>query len=319
MPPSVRTPTDVAFGPELADMLGTPFRPFRWFSRDGLALAGRDHRPDGEDARPPVVCLPGPTRCGRDFEPVVRRLVGRRGDPPRRVVTVDFRGCGASEWAPDPRRYTPTIELDDLLLALDGLGIERATLIGTSRGGIVAMLCGLFAPDRLAAVVLNDIGPVIEQVGLGRIAMRWFRPLAAGISWEELVEARIRGDGPLYPKLDRASFQRRTRRTYRDTGGYPRADWDPRLVEIFADPEPNRAPSDLWGPFAMLAAVPTLVVHGALSDVLSAETVASMRSRHPRLDVLEIPDQGHPPLLDDDVPGDRSLDDLLAFLDRAGV
>jgi pimeloyl-ACP methyl ester carboxylesterase len=319
MAPPVRAPPDIAFGPELADGLGTPYRPFRWFSRDGLALAGRDHRPDAADDRPPVVCLPGLARSCRDFEPAVRRLTGRLGGVPRRVVSVDFRGRGASERDRDPQRYTPTIELDDVLRGLDGLGIDRAGFFGTSRGGIVAMLCGVFAPDRLAAVILGDIGPVIEVDGLLRIKRRIGRPLPAGIDWEELASERMRTDRGLYPRLDRAGFLRHARRLYRDVDGRPAIDHDPRLIDGFAEIAPGRPLPDLWTPFRSLARIPLLVVRGALSDILSTATVTEMAARHPDLEVHEVPDQGHAPLFDDEVAGDHSLDALVAFLDRVGV
>ncbi|NLH81150.1 MAG: alpha/beta fold hydrolase, partial [Phyllobacteriaceae bacterium] len=156
--PAGAGPTGIAFGPLTADALGTPHRAFRFFARDGLALAGRDYPAARTTDRRPIICLPGLTRNARDFEPAIARLVtGDGGSPARRCVTFDFRGRGASQYDPDPAHYTPLQELDDTLLGLDGLGIDRFTAFGTSRGGIVTMIAALVAPGRVAAAVLNDI------------------------------------------------------------------------------------------------------------------------------------------------------------------
>ncbi|WP_165498139.1 alpha/beta fold hydrolase [Siculibacillus lacustris] len=313
-------PAGVAFGPVRGDALGTTHRPFRYFSRDGLALAGRDYPPARPTDRPPVVCLPGLTRNGADFEPAARRLTaGAEGSPARQVVTVDFRGRGASQWDADPARYTILQELDDTLLGLDLLGIDRFTAFGTSRGGLVTMIAGLVAPGRVTTAVLNDIGPVIELDGLLLIKQYLGRPLPEHIGWSDLVDARVHVNRPDYPNLDRAGFERLAHRLCRDVDGRPVLDYDPRLADGFAAITAENPPADLWEPFASLAGIPTLVVRGTLSRLLSAETVAAMAARHPRLEVLEVPDEGHPPLFDDDVPGDRSVAALVAFLDRVGA
>ena len=197
----------IAFGPVLADALGTPHRPFRFFSADGLVLAGRDYGPEGAIDRPPVVCLPGLTRNARDFEPAIRRLVAGGGaTPPRRVITFDFRGRGASQYDTDPTRYNPMQELEDTRLGLAALGIDRITAFGTSRGGIVTMLSSLVAPGLVTTAILNDIGPVIELKGLLRIKGYVGKSLPEGIGWETLVAAMAHVNGAEFPRLDQAGF-----------------------------------------------------------------------------------------------------------------
>lgn len=314
--PDTAGPQGIAFGGPIVDALGTPYRPFRYFSRDGLVLAGRDYAAAQPTDRRPVVCLPGLTRNARDFEPAVARLVeGGTTSPARRCLAFDFRGRGASQYDSDSTRYTPLTELDDTLGALDRLGVETFTAFGTSRGGIVTMLSGLVAPGRVAAAVLNDIGAVIELGGLLRIKGYVGRGLPADIGWSELVAAIAHVNRAEFPRLDTAGFERFARRLFRDEGGRPAMDYDPAIARTLDAVTPETPMPDLWAAFESLAGVPTLLVRGALSDLLTRETVAAMAERHPLLGVHEVPDEGHAPLFDDDA----SLDALVAFLDRVGA
>src|SRR5262245_46031315 len=140
---------------------GAGFREIRFAAPDGVELYARDY---GGAGGPAVLCLCGLTRNSRDFEPLARFIADRS-----RMVVLDFRGRGQSAYAPDPDSYRPEVELADAIRLLDTLGIARAGVIGTSRGGLIAMLMGAVNPDRLSGVVLNDIGPVIEREGLLRI------------------------------------------------------------------------------------------------------------------------------------------------------
>lgn len=308
-------PSGIAFGPETTDTLGTAHRPFRFFAADGLVLAGRDYSPRSPTDRRPVVCLPGLTRNARDFEPVVQRLTaGSARSPARRVVCFDFRGRGASAYDPDPTHYTPAQELADTLLGLSLLGIGEISALGTSRGGIVTMLAGLVAPGVVKAAILNDIGAVIELDGLMRIKTYLGRPLPDDISWEALVASMAFAGRADFPKLDGDGFRRYARRLFRDVGGRPALDYDPGLALNFAAVTPQTPMADLWGAFDTLAGVPVQVLHGRLSNILSAATVAAMAARHPGLEVVEVPDEGHAPLLEDAT----TLDSIVDFLDRNG-
>ena len=315
-PAPLAPPSGIAFGPTTLDGLGTAHRPFRFFSRDGLVLAGRDYAPAIPSDRPPVVCLPGLTRNARDFEPAIARLVaGRDGSPARRCVTFDFRGRGASQYDPDPARYTPLQELDDTMVGLAGLGIDHITAFGTSRGGIVTMLAGLVAPGLVTTAVLNDIGAVIDIAGLMRIKGYVGRPLPEGIGWDDVITVLAQFNRSEFPGLDRAAWERYARRLYRDVGGRPALDYDTEIARSLAAVTPETPMPDLWAAFESLAAAPVLVVRGALSDLLSAETVAEMERRHPRCEGLVVRDQGHAPLFDDDA----SIAGLIDFLDRVGA
>ncbi|MCE1237171.1 MAG: alpha/beta hydrolase [Hyphomicrobiales bacterium] len=309
-------PEGIAFGALAPDALGTPHRPFRYFSADGLALAGRDYPPATSTDRRPVVCLPGLTRNSRDFEPVAARLTrGDGGSPARRCVTFDFRGRGASQHDPRPERYTPLVELEDVRLGLARLGIEEITAFGTSRGGIVTMLAGLVAPGLVAAAVLNDIGVVVELTGLLRIKDHVGRALPSGMGWDELTQAMAHVNRRDFPRLDHDGFERFARRLFRDVEGRPALDYDPALSHTMKGLDPATPLPDLWPAFTSLTDAPVLLVRGALSDILSPETVTAMQAHHPRLDTYEAPDEGHAPLFEDAA----ALDALVAFLDRVGA
>ncbi len=316
IPSPAAVPLGLAHGPETVDALGTRHRPFRFFSNDGLVLAGRDYAPEVPSERRPVVCLPGLTRNGRDFEPVAARLVGgSAGSPPRRVVTFDFRGRGASQYDPDASRYNPLQELGDTLTGLRLLGIGEITALGTSRGGIVTMIAGLVAPGVVKAAILNDIGAVIDIDGLMRIKGYVGRTLPPGFRWADLVTAMILANRDVFPTLDRAGFERFARRLHRDVDGRPVLDYDPRLAETLATISPEAPMPDLWAAFDTLGDVPVQVLRGTLSDILSANTVAAMAARHPGLEAVEVANQGHAPLLEDTA----TLDAIVGFLDRAGA
>lgn len=315
-PTDPAAPSGIAFGPTTLDALGTPYRPFRFFAADGLVLAGRDYAATTPSDRRPVVCLPGLTRNSRDFEPAVARLVaGGDASPARRCVTFDFRGRGASQYAGDPAQYTPLQELTDTLLGLRALGIGEITAFGTSRGGIVTMLSGLVAPGLVKAAVLNDIGAVVDITGLMRIKGYVGRALPKGLEWAQLAALLASANTGVYPRLDAAGFERYARRLCRDVGGRPAMDYDPAIALGFAAFDEATPMPDLWAPFESLVGVPTLVVRGGLSDLLSRETVEEMKRRHPGCEAIEIADEGHAPLFEDAA----SLDALTGFLDRVGA
>ncbi len=306
----------IAFGPIVLDSQGTAHRPFRYFAADGLALAGRDYRPAGATDRRPIVCLPGLTRSGNDFEPVIPRLLAAStGSTGRRVITFDFRGRGASQFATDPATYTPLQELADTRLGLSLLGIDRITAFGTSRGGIVTMLAALVAPGLVEAAVLNDIGAVIDTAGLLRIKGYVGRSLSSDVTWEGLTKAMMAVNSKEYPRLDLDGFERFARRIFKDVGGRPALDYDPTLALGFADVTSDAPLPDLWAPYRAMTGTPTLVVRGALSDLLSAETVAEMESINPACRSIVVPDEGHAPLFEDDL----SQRALVAWLDSVGA
>jgi len=262
---------------------------------DGLRLHVAEYGRRGSDAMP-VVCLPGLARTTADFDALARALAS---DPhtPRRVLALDYRGRGRSERDPNPDNYTLPTELADLITVLTAFAVHRAVFVGTSRGGLLTMLLAAAQPTRIAGVVLNDIGPVIEPLGLMRIKgyvgkLPQPRDLDDGATiLRRLFETQ-------FPKLTPEGWRGFAERTWVREGEQLALSYDPQLSRTLRGIEAGQPVPALWPQFDALAGVPMLVIRGLLSDILSADTVSAMRSRRKRLDVMEIPDEGHAPSLD---------------------
>ncbi len=263
-------------------------------ARDGLKLYCRDYRRAAAQAgRPAVLCLPGLTRNSRDFEPLAAALSAQY-----RVLTPDLRGRGRSEWDSQVARYQPMQYAADVFAILEALRVPQVVVIGTSLGGLIAMLMAMLQPALLAGCVLNDVGPEIDPRGATRIA-GYVGQLPPVTSWEDAIEQSRILHGAALPDFTVADWQRFVRATYRDDGeGKPVLDMDPRLGEALraAGPTP-----DLWPLFAALRSVPTLLIRGAMSDILSSATVAKMQAQKPDLQVLLVEGRGHAPTLDETI------------------
>jgi len=262
---------------------------------DGLQLHVRRYRPAAEAGLLPVLCLPGLTRNEADFEPIARHLAGDARYP-RTVFAMDLRGRGRSAYDPDWRNYNPAIELADVIAVVAALGIERAIFLGTSRGGILTMLMAAAQPAAIAGAILNDIGPLIERDGLMRIKSYAGRiPVPKNMT--EAAEIVRDLFGAQFPNLTMADWRAWADRSWREGADGLVARYDQRIGETLNDLTPDQPIPDLWPQFDSLPQVPLMVIRGGLSDILSAETVAEMCSRRPGLEVLDVADQGHPPLL----------------------
>ena len=259
---------------------------------DGTPLYARDYAAD-RSGPVPIVCLPGLTRNSRDFETIAPRLAQTR-----RVLALDFRGRGRSGRA-DPATYRPDQEVADTLQVLDHLGIARFAIIGTSRGGIAAMVMAARALPRMAGVLFNDIGPKIDKAGLLRIRTYLGTDPQFG-DWAEAVAA-LQSSNPGFGSLSAAEWLAFARRVYREMNGVPRADYDPALSQTFpsvADIEAGKVP-ELWALLGLMADVPSLVLRGEHSDLLSADLVAGMHQHHRRLASVIVTRRGHVPFLDE--------------------
>jgi pimeloyl-ACP methyl ester carboxylesterase len=263
-------------------------------SNDGLRLHARCYGARANTATP-VVCLPGLTRTVADFEVVAERLSAAG----RRVIALDYRGRGLSAYDPNPANYNVQVELGDALTVLEALDVLPAIFIGTSRGGILAMVLASASPQAIAAAILNDIGPVIELSGLLRIKSYVGRLPAPG---DYADAARLLRDvfAAQFPKLSDENWLASAHRAFKQEDGRLVPAYDVKIAETLKDVGPETIVPDLWPQFDALAQVPVMVVRGALSDLLSAETMAAMSGRHPDLRVVEVADQGHAPMLQDE-------------------
>jgi pimeloyl-ACP methyl ester carboxylesterase len=258
----------------------------RFTAPDGTDLHFTDEGPrDGKV----VLCLSGLTRNGTDFDYVAPHL----GDV--RLIRMDYRGRGRSDRA-DPSTYQVPVEAADALALLHHLGIDRTAVLGTSRGGLIAMVLAATAKERLTGVCLNDIGPVIEAEGLAAIRDFIGHPPAQK-TLEEAAIARSRFMAG-FDGVPMARWREEAAKHYVEGPGGLGINYDPRLRDAFLAAFDAPAP-DLWPLFDALAGLPLALIRGANSDLLSKATAAEMRRRRPDMLYADVPDRGHVPFLDE--------------------
>ena len=273
-------------------------RALRVRARDGLGLAAVEH--PGPEGRTPILCLSGLTRSSGDFARLAARHVGTR-----RVLALDHAGHGDSERPQDIARYAIQNSLSDVLDAMAALHAPRAVIVGTSFGGILAMVLAVLRPSAIAGVVLNDIGPQVENVGLDFVqAFVAYDPALPSL---EAAVAHLQATLPPLP-LDAEGWRHFAALTYApgpDGLWHPR--WDTRIAEALHG---QGAPPPLWGAFGALAHAPLMLVRGALSDLLAAPTAARMRAMRPDMRFVEVAGCGHCPTLEE-APVVAALDQFL--------
>ena len=255
---------------------------------DGLKLA---YDVTGQGA--PLLCLPGLTRNMEDFEPVLDAFAHRA-----QVIRMDFRGRGASDWG-DPATYQVPVEAGDVVALLDHLGLEKVTILGTSRGGLVALVMAAMARDRIAGVIFNDIGPEVMAEGLAYIMDYLGHPPKAR-TLTEAAAAFPRHYAPAFRNVPAATWEAMARRLFRQEEGRLVNRYDPALREAVAPAfAPGAVAPDLWPLFDALHGAPLGLIRGAGSNILSAETAAEMRRRRPDMAYAELGERGHVPFLDE--------------------
>ncbi len=227
-----------------------------------------------------MVCLPGLARTAADFETLASALAGDASQP-RRVIALDYRGRGQSEYDRNPANYNFQVELADVLAVIAALDAARAIFVGTSRGGILAMLLAAIRPTAIAGVVLNDIGPVIEPKGLIRIK-GYVGKLPQPRSFEEGAEILRRLFSAQFPKLGPDDWLASARRTFRQENGALVPTYDVNLAKMLEGVDFEKPFPPLWAQFDALRQAPVMVIRGANSDILSAATVDAMCARCPR-------------------------------------
>jgi pimeloyl-ACP methyl ester carboxylesterase len=272
-------------------------------AQDGVKLHVRCYGPRLAPAVP-VVCLPGLARTAADFDDLARALA-TNPEAPRRVLAVDYRGRGLSDYDRDPRNYSLNTELADVLAVLTALDIPPAVFVGTSRGGILTMLLASARPTTIVGAVLNDIGPVIEPGGLVRIKS-YVGKLPRPKSFEEGAEILRRLFGQQFTKLSDEEWLAYSQRSYKVEQRGLAPNYDVQLAKTLEGIDFHRPLPPLWSEFDGLGRVPLMVLRGANSDLLSEATVAAMIARRPAIEAVTVPDQGHAPILNGAELLDRS-------------
>ncbi|MGO9267352.1 MAG: alpha/beta fold hydrolase [Candidatus Binataceae bacterium] len=252
----------------------------------GLRLHYLDY---GSPEKPPLVCLHGLSGNAHNFDYLAPQLA-----PDWHVMALDVRGRGDSAWGP-PGDYNQQVYMADLAGMLDALALPRVTLIGTSMGGVIAMMFAGGYPERVERLVLNDVGPEIDPAGLGRITSYMTSSPSSFATMADVTQYYRENYPPLkhIPEPALVEFVRWSVRP----GPENRLVWklDPAVRNIPRSGTAARA-MDLWMPYARIAA-PILVVRGAISDILSRGTAERMRVVQRRTTVVEVPGVGHAPSL----------------------
>lgn len=256
---------------------------------DGLSQYYRDYN-EAPDGAATVLCMPGLTRNSKDFADIAAHLASRC-----RVICVEQRGRGLSDWDPDPSRYRPDVYVSDMMALLTHLGVDEIIAFGTSLGGLMTIMMGALNPGTLIGAIINDIGPVVDPVGITRITS-YVGKGTPPQNWEEAIDNVKHANTGVYPKFTEEDWVAFTHKLYTDVDGKPVVGYDPAISQNFENTKDQSAP-DLWGIFSALYGIPVIALRGALSDILSAETLAQMAERHPDLTPVTVPDKGHVPMM----------------------
>lgn len=267
----------------------TKFTDEYWTSRDGLKLHYRDY--PGRVDRPPVVCLPGLTRNARDSAQLAEKLAGDW-----RVLLPEMRGRAESEYARDAATYNPLQYVEDLTVLLDEQQIDRFVSVGTSLGGLMTFLIAMTTPQRIAAAVINDVGPELEPEGLARIA-GYVGQGRNYSTWVHAARGLEESQGIAFPKYGIDDWIGMAKRLMTLTpNGRIVYDYDMKIGEAFKGDAPPAQP-DLWPALDGLAGKPVLIVRGSLSDLFSQATLDRMLAALPQAESVVLPEIGHAPTL----------------------
>ncbi|TCD14223.1 alpha/beta fold hydrolase [Oricola cellulosilytica] len=280
-------------------------------SPDGLRLHAVDYGRGAFDALP-VVCLPGLSRNVRDFSRLAEYLSGQ-AKTRRRVVAFDYRGRGHSQWDKNWKNYNILTESEDVIAGMAALGLEHAAIIGTSRGGLIAMTLSALRPGLMKAVVLNDVGPVLEGDGLTQIRA-YLTKVPKPRDWDDAVAIQKATMGKAFPALTEEDWQFEARAKYRELDGVIQPDHDPALVKTLTTLDLRDRLPTMWPQFQGLRNLPVLLLRGENSTLLAEKTAEMMEEQHPRMRRETVSGQGHVPMLHTAGIPER----IAEFLEKAG-
>lgn len=290
-----------------------PFQSRFVTAQDGLKLHIRDYG-STRDPGIPVVCLAGLTRTSADFGPLASALSAGLIGHKRRVLALDYRGRGLSDYDPNWKNYSLEVENEDVRTVLTALGIAAAIFIGTSRGGLHTMALSATRPAAVRAAVLNDIGPVLEPRGMARIR-GYVGKMPTPRSIPDAVDLLKRMMSEQFSGLSEADWKAYATITFTDAVGRIGLRYDKSLMKPLESLDLEQPLPALWPQFDGLHAVPMLIIKGENSDLLSVQTLKEMVRRHRGAEIHLVEGQGHAPLLLDAVSIGR-ICDFVAQTDR---
>jgi pimeloyl-ACP methyl ester carboxylesterase len=295
-------------------------------SVDGLNLHAREYGKEygAGDNKLPIVCLAGLTRNSIDFHTLAMRCANQG----RRVIALDSRGRGKSDYDPDWQHYNLAVELNDTLTVLAALNVTKAIFIGTSRGGMMTMLLASFKPQMIAGAVLNDIGPVLEVEGLRRI-QNYVGQMAVPSSYDEAIKILKFISNGQFSGLSEEEWQYFVRTTWaeeniatsisatarpslREESKKLKVRYDLSIAQSIQTIDLTKQIPDMWAQFEALIHVPVLSIRGENSDLFSVATQHEMTCRHPACSTYTVAGQAHAPLLADE----PTLNRIQEFVDE---
>lgn len=268
--------------------------PFKVSARDGLKIAGRKYGWSNRDPYP-VVCLAGITRNANDFHDLALYLASSKGGN-RRVVSIDYRGRGQSDYDNNWKNYTLSVEAEDTIDTLTALGLGEVNFIGSSRGGLIIMMLATMRPGIIKSVVLNDIGPVIDATGLVRI-WRTYESETLPSSFEEAALLRERLGKMTSQAFSKEEWGKEAQRLYKMENGKLVLQFDKKLLTSLRSINLDERLPDMWPDFAAITRVPTLAIRAQNTDILSKETFETMKALHPKMKTAIAKGQNHAPIL----------------------
>jgi pimeloyl-ACP methyl ester carboxylesterase len=279
-----------------------------WYqSADGLKLYARDYNRESQSGMT-VLCLHGLTRNSADFESIADVLSEQH-----RVISVDQRGRGLSQWDNDASHYAPPVYVQDMWALLDHLNIKSVLVLGTSLGGLMGMMMAAEKPDRIQGLIINDVGPEVAPEGLARI-MSYVGKGKPVHSWDDAVEQTRFMNQSCFPDYTDEQWRAMAQRIYRENDQeVPVLAYDPAIAAPIEASEEAAVPPDLWPLFGLLKSVSVMAIRGALSDILSQDCFAKMQQVLPEMVAVEIPGVGHAPMLDEA----ESVKAIVNFMNKA--
>ena len=272
-----------------------------------LTLYARDYACDTD--KTPLLLMHGLTRNSADFEPLASHLAGDY-----RLIVADQRGRGRSDYDSDPDNYNPVVYAADMGALLDSLGIDKALAIGTSMGGLMAMVMTQMMPGRLTAIILNDVGPEVDMAGIRRIQSYVGGNGTPATDWDSAAHKAEAVNAVAFPDYGPDDWMAFARRTYReDVHGVPVLAYDKAIAAGMQDSDLTAVPPDLWPAWDAMGDIPVLAIRGAHSDLLSPAILAEMGARHKGdFTAVTVPNRGHAPILDEA----EALTAILSFVQK---